>query len=133
MNFLLFLAPFSWGTRERRLLLPKREDAFSEGHDKSLTADQKISWEEPNKAESTKLPGAGISLKLCPGNCVAEKGRLPDTVRNRDEGQAGLQPLAQKDFQDSRPRSEMTRKGNAREDAKGPQKPEPRGAAQYST
>jgi len=62
-----FSAPFSWGTRRRRLLLPKRGDAFSEGHDKCSMVYQKISWEEPNKAESTKLPGAGISLKLCPG------------------------------------------------------------------
>jgi len=31
MNFLLFLPSFSWDTRERELLLPKRGDAFSEG------------------------------------------------------------------------------------------------------
>jgi len=42
---------------------------------------QKISWEEPNRAESTKLPGAGISLKLCTGNERQKKG----TYRNQLE------------------------------------------------
>ncbi len=52
---------------------------------------QKISWEEPNKAESTKLPGAGISLKLCTGNERQKKGtyrnqlELEGTYRNQLE------------------------------------------------
>src|SRR5580704_12880359 len=64
------------------------------------------------KAEAAKLPGAGIGPKLCPGNCVAEKGRLPEQEEIGMRDKRGLHPLAQKDFQDSRLWSEMN-------DAKG--------------
>ncbi len=54
-----FSAPFSWGTRKRGLLLPKRAAALSEG----------TQWGKggTGKAEAAKLPDAGISLKQCPG------------------------------------------------------------------
>ena len=56
---LFFLAPFFWGTQKRRLLLPKRAAALSEG----------TQWGKggTGKAEDAKLPDAGISLKQCPG------------------------------------------------------------------
>jgi len=31
--------------------------------------------------KAAKLPGAGISLKQCPGKCAAEKGHLSDSAR----------------------------------------------------
>src|SRR5487761_882185 len=37
-------------------------------------------WEEPNKAESAKLPGAGIVPKPCPRNSVAEKKKCTASV-----------------------------------------------------
>jgi hypothetical protein len=56
---LLFLAPFSWGTQKRGLLLPKRAAALWEGTQRP--------WGGTGKAEAAKLPDAGISLKQCPG------------------------------------------------------------------
>ena len=62
-----FSAPFSWGTQKRGLLLPKRAAALWEGT-------QWWWWwwwwwckGGTGKAEAAKLPGAGISLKQCPG------------------------------------------------------------------
>ena len=71
--FLLFLAPFSWGTRYARgrcsqgeRLLYERDLCRSGG---------------AGKAETAKLPGAGIGPKQCPRKCVAEKGNLPKSIR----------------------------------------------------
>jgi hypothetical protein len=54
-----FSTPFFWGTRKRRLLLPKRAAALWEG----------TQWGKggTGKAEDAKLQDAGISLKQCPG------------------------------------------------------------------
>ena len=69
-----FSAPFFWGTQKRRLLLPKRAAALSEG----------TQWRKggTGKAEDAKLQDAGISLKQCPGKGVAEKG-WPTGLRNK--------------------------------------------------
>ena len=52
-----FSAPFFWGIRKRRLLLPKRAAALWEG----------TQWCKggTGKAEAAKLRDAGISLKQC--------------------------------------------------------------------
>ena len=54
-----FSAPFSWSTRKRRLLLPKRVAALWEG----------THWGKSGigRAEDARLADAGISLKQCPG------------------------------------------------------------------
>src|SRR6266436_868029 len=77
MNFSPFSCPIFLGHSRARASAPKARGRFFGGHDKYSTVYQKISWEEPNKAESTKLQGAGIREKLCPGKCAAEKGHLP--------------------------------------------------------
>jgi hypothetical protein len=63
-----FSAPFSWGTRKRRLLLPKRAAALSEG----------TQWGKggTGKAEDAKLPDTGISLKRVQENEWQKKGGL---------------------------------------------------------
>ncbi len=61
-----FSAPFSWGTRKRRLLLPRRAAALSEGTQWGMGG--------TGKAEDAKLLDAGISLKQCPGNERQKKG-----------------------------------------------------------
>jgi len=64
-----FSAPFFWGTQKRGLLLPKRVAALWEG----------TQWCKggTGKAEAAKLQDAGISLKPCPENGLAEKGGEP--------------------------------------------------------
>src|SRR4029077_2989539 len=84
MVFLLFSAPFSWGTQGRGLLLPKRADAFSEG--------PRTCWRGTGKAEEAKLPGAGISPKPCPRKCAEEKDQVPDSEISM-RGASGRQPL----------------------------------------
>jgi hypothetical protein len=76
-----FSAPFSWGTRKRRLLLPKRAAALWEG----------TQWGKggTGKAEDAKLPDAGISLKHCPGKRAAEKGAAYSTRQQSSEDQSG--------------------------------------------
>jgi len=37
------------------------------------------------KAETAKLPGAGIGPKPCPRKCAAEKGQLAEISENREE------------------------------------------------
>jgi len=39
-------------------------------------------WEEPNKAESAKLPGAGIAPKPCPRYSMAEKEECTESVQS---------------------------------------------------
>ena len=58
-----FSALFSWGTRKRRLLLPKRAAALCEGTQWCKGGTQ--------KAEAARLQDAGISLKQCPRKRVA--------------------------------------------------------------
>ena len=65
MEFLRF-CPCNWGTRKRVDTAPKTSGCFREGHNKSSALFQKICWEEPQKAEDAKLPGAGIIPKRCP-------------------------------------------------------------------
>jgi hypothetical protein len=73
LNFLLFLAPFSWGTPGQWLLLPKRAAALSEG----------TQWCKggTGKAEDAKLPDAGISPKQCPKKMSGRKNAgLPEST-----------------------------------------------------
>jgi hypothetical protein len=46
-------------------------------HAGQMSADFHLSYEG---FDAAKLPGAGISLKLCPGKCAAEKAYLPKSV-----------------------------------------------------
>jgi hypothetical protein len=55
MNFLLFPAPFSWGTQKREAAAPKASGCFMGG-----TCAVR---EEPGKQKAAKLPGAGIGPK----------------------------------------------------------------------
>src|SRR6516225_8644209 len=56
------------------------------------------------KAETAKLPGAGIGPKQCPEKCMAKKGYLPKSVgigvrSRREAGQRGVAvgtPVAQR-------------------------------------
>jgi len=41
-----------------------------------------ILWEEPNKAESAKLPSAGIAPKPCPRNSAAEEEKCTVSVHS---------------------------------------------------
>src|SRR5207249_2480058 len=79
MNFLLFLAPFSWGTQKREAAAPKASGCFMGG----TCAVQ----EEPGKQKPRKLQGAGIGPKPCPGKTRAEKGQLAEMSEGRDEEQ----------------------------------------------
>src|SRR5216683_5809737 len=71
--FLLFLAPFSWGTRYARGRCSQSEWVLY-GRDLCRSGGT-------GKAEAAKLPGAGIGPKPCPRKCATEKGYLPDSVR----------------------------------------------------
>lgn len=49
---------------------------------KNLGELSEIFREEPNKAESAKLPGAGIAPKRCPRNSAAEKEQCPASIQS---------------------------------------------------
>jgi len=58
----------------RRVLTPMFAAIYHAGQ---MPADFHLSYEG---FDAAKLPGAGISLKLCPGKCAAEKAYLPKSV-----------------------------------------------------
>jgi hypothetical protein len=62
-----FSAPFFWGTKKRKLLLPKQAAALWEGTRSGKGG--------TGKAEAAKLPDAGISLK-CPEKMGQKKAGL---------------------------------------------------------
>jgi hypothetical protein len=65
MVFLLFLAHFPEAPQSERLHSGRDPKELKGG---------------TGKAEDAKLPGAGISLKQCPGKGAAEKGYVADSV-----------------------------------------------------
>jgi hypothetical protein len=75
--FLLFLAPFSWGTRYARGRCSQSEWVLY-GRDLCRLGGT-------GKAEPAKLPGAGIGAKQCPRKCAAEKGQVAEISENREE------------------------------------------------
>ncbi len=74
MNFLLFLAPFSWGTQKREAAAPKANGCFLGGTQETFGTVSGDLLGGTGKAEDAKLPGAGIGPKQCPENGPAEKG-----------------------------------------------------------
>ena len=74
--FLLFRAPFSWGTQKREAAAPKASGCFMGG---TLCRSGGT-----GKAEAAKLPGAGIGPKPCPGKCAAENRTLAELSHNGD-------------------------------------------------
>jgi len=70
MNFLLFLAPFSWGTQKREAAAPKASGCFMGG-------DLCRRSGGTGKAEAAKLPGAGIGSSCAQKNAWQKKGNLP--------------------------------------------------------
>src|SRR6266446_2469487 len=64
----------------------------------SAPSGSKDGWEEPRKQKPRSLPaagglpGAGISLKQCPGKCAAEKA-LTEISDKRDKEQTGVKQL----------------------------------------
>src|SRR5260221_2432930 len=65
MNFLLFLAPFSWGTQKREAAAPKASGCFMGG-----TCAVR---EEPGKQKPRSCRAQEFGPKQCPGKCAAEK------------------------------------------------------------
>jgi hypothetical protein len=67
--FSFFLPHFPGAPKSERPLLPRRADALWEGP---------VAFGRNGKAESAKLPGAGIGPKQCPRKCAAEKGHVTE-------------------------------------------------------
>jgi len=79
MNFLLFLAPFSWGTQKREAAAPKASGCFMGG-----TCDVR---EGAVKAEPAKLPGAGIWPEAVPRKMRGRKRVVTEISEYRRQKQ----------------------------------------------
>src|SRR5260370_42412607 len=75
--FLLFLAPFSWGTQKREAAAPKASGCFMGG----TCAVQ----EEPGKQKPRRCRAQEFGPKRCPGKCAAENGDLPSQFELNEE------------------------------------------------
>src|SRR5713101_1895701 len=74
MNFLLFLAPFSWGTQKREAAAPKASGCFMGG---TCAVREEPGKQKPRSALCASrygTAGAGIWPEQCPGKCAAKKG-----------------------------------------------------------
>src|SRR5260221_13630325 len=73
MNFLLFLAPFSWGTQKREAAAPKASGCFMGG----TCAVQ----EEPGKQKTRSCRAQELARSSAQENARQKKDRLPKSKR----------------------------------------------------
>ena len=79
--FLLFLAPFSWGTQKREAAAPKARGCFMGGT-------CVVVWEEPGKQKPRSCRAQELARSSAQGKCEEEKGALillsDESVRGKD-------------------------------------------------
>src|SRR6266436_284339 len=92
--FLLFLAPFSWGTQKREAAAPKASGCFMGG-----TCAVR---EEPGKQNPRSCRAQELARSSAQGKCAAEKGRVSKISENRDKEQAWAKQLARTTTKEAR-------------------------------
>src|SRR5881296_2117862 len=82
MNFLLFLAPFSWGTQKREAAAPKASGCFMGG-----TCGVR---EEPGKQNPRRCRAQELARSSARENVRQKKVEIPKSVKSRRRGPEGV-------------------------------------------